>query len=46
VRQLPQTTAPQVRFDVLSVYLVPGEPKEFMHFENAFGWDERRKDWD
>ncbi len=24
VRQLPQETAPPVRFDVLSVYLVPG----------------------
>jgi putative endonuclease len=40
VRQLPQETAPQVRFDVLSVYLVPGEEKEFVHFENAFGWNE------
>jgi hypothetical protein len=25
---------------VLSVYLVPGEEKEFVHFENAFGWNE------
>jgi putative endonuclease len=46
VRQLPQQTAPQARFDVLSVYLVPGQQKEFMHFENAFGWNERREDWD
>jgi putative endonuclease len=40
VRQLPQETAPPVRFDVLSVYLVPGEKKEFQHFEGAFGWNE------
>ena len=41
VRQLPQETAPQVRFDVVSVYLVPGHKKEFEHFEGAFGWSER-----
>lgn len=44
VRQLPQPEAPEVRFDVVSVYLVPGEKKAFMHFENAFGWNERRED--
>jgi len=44
VRQLPQPEAPEVRFDVVSVYLVPGQKKEFMHFENAFGWSERRED--
>lgn len=42
VRQLPQQTAPPVRFDVVSVYLVPGREKEFQHFEGAFdsveGW--------
>lgn len=42
VRQLPQETRPQVRFDVVSVYLVPGKEREFLHFENAFGWNERR----
>jgi len=41
VRQLPQETAPPVRFDVISVYLVPGEKKEFVHFEGSFGWSER-----
>jgi len=35
-------TAPQARFDVISVYLVPGQKHEFTHFENAFGWNERR----
>ena len=44
VRQLPQQTAPPVRFDVLSVYLVPGQKREFVHFESAFGWNERRRD--
>lgn len=40
VRQLPQKTAPAVRFDVVSVYLVPGQEREFQHFEGAFGWGE------
>jgi len=38
LRQLPQAEAPQARFDVMSVYLVPGEKREIVHFENAFGW--------
>ena len=42
IRQLPQETAPPLRFDVLSVYIVPGEKKEFQHFEGSFGWSE----WD
>ena len=46
VRQLPRQTAPQVRFDVLSVYLLPGEKREFAHFEDAFGWSERWENWD
>ena len=41
VRQLPQATAPPVRFDVVSVYLVPGEEKQFVHFAGNFGWSER-----
>ena len=43
VRQLPQEAAPPVRFDVLSVYLVPGQKKEFVHFEGSFGLSERRE---
>jgi putative endonuclease len=39
-RQLPQAAMPQVRFDVISVYLVPGEKREFVHFEASFGWGE------
>lgn len=42
VRQLPNETAPQARFDVISVYLVPRQEPEFTHFENAFGWLEGR----
>lgn len=45
LRQLPQQTAPQARFDVISVYLLAGAT-DCMHFENAFGWSERRQDWD
>ena len=44
IRQLPGEAAPPARFDVISVYLVPGQTQEFMHFENAFGWRERRLD--
>ncbi|HTB97507.1 MAG TPA: YraN family protein [Terracidiphilus sp.] len=40
VRQLPQPEPPPWRFDVLSVYLVPGNEREFTHFEGAFGRDE------
>ena len=36
LRQLPGSTAPAARFDVVSVYLVPGEKREFVHFERAF----------
>ena len=48
IRQLPQETAPPVRFDVLSVYLVPGQKNDFHHFEGSFGWSEGRDrdDWD
>jgi putative endonuclease len=44
LRQLPQDSPPPVRFDAISVYLVPGQKREITHFENAFGWDERRRD--
>jgi putative endonuclease len=48
VRQLPLQTAPQTRFDVISVYLVPGQEKVFEHFEGAFEWNEQRHEdrWD
>ncbi|MGB8258874.1 MAG: YraN family protein [Terracidiphilus sp.] len=44
IRQLPQEVPPQARFDVLSVYLLPDGTREFFHFENAFGWDEQRRE--
>ncbi|MGA8089238.1 MAG: YraN family protein [Terracidiphilus sp.] len=44
VRQLPQTTAPPVRFDVVSVYLVPGKEREFKHFKGSFSWGETWRD--
>jgi putative endonuclease len=43
LRQLPQVAMPPVRFDVMSVYLVHGQEKQVVHFENAFGWSERRE---
>jgi len=42
IRQLPQAEPPQVRFDVVSVYQVPGKEREIVHFENAFGWTDGR----
>ncbi len=44
IRQLPMETPPPVRFDILSVYLIPGKEKEFQHFEGSFGWNERDQD--
>jgi putative endonuclease len=38
IRQLPHQTAPPVRFDVVSAYLVPGREREFQHFEGSFSW--------
>jgi putative endonuclease len=48
VAQLPQKTLPQVRFDVIGVYLIPGMQPEFEHFKAAFGWSEQRPgdDWE
>ena len=42
IRQLPGEAAPQARFDVISVYLLPGRQAECAIFESAFGWSERR----
>jgi len=44
--QLPQAKdaqpeLPQVRFDVISVYLLAGMRPEITHFESAFSWNER-----
>jgi putative endonuclease len=43
LRQLSQAAKPPVRFDFVSVYIVPGQEMQFVHFENAFGWSERQE---
>jgi putative endonuclease len=43
MRQLPGSQMPAARFDILSVYLVPGQPKELVHFEAAFGWSDAQE---
>jgi len=45
LRQLPQATAPPVRFDVISVYLITGRKPEFEHYEAAFSWSEEFGDY-
>jgi putative endonuclease len=40
LRQLPGDSAPQARFDVISVYIEPDKAAELVHFENAFAWRE------
>jgi putative endonuclease len=42
LRQLPGEKMPQVRFDMVSVYLVADRATEIAHFEDAFAWQERR----
>jgi putative endonuclease len=37
LRQLPRGTAPESRFDLISVYMEPEKKPEIVHFENAFG---------
>jgi len=44
VRQLPGRAMPAVRFDVVSVYAVPGQEREFVHFEGAFAFDDGWRD--
>jgi putative endonuclease len=41
-RQLAKPEPPQTRFDVISVYLVPGHAPQIEHYENAFGSTEQR----
>jgi putative endonuclease len=41
VRQLPLKEMPPTRFDVMSLYLLPGKRAEIEHFEAAFGWGGR-----
>ena len=46
IRQLPGKTVPHTRFDILSIYLLPGKEKEIHHFKDAFGWSDGRREWD
>lgn len=41
-RQLPQQTMPPVRFDVISIYLLPKAEPEITHFQAAFSWSEHQ----
>ena len=38
LRQMPDNLS--TRFDIVSVYQLPGEPSEFELFRNAFSWTE------
>ena len=42
LRQLPDDTEPEVRFDIVVVYELPGEPREIRRIPAAFGWEEQR----
>ena len=41
LRQLPEREPPQVRFDIVTVYELPGKPREIRLIPGAFGWGER-----
>lgn len=40
LRHLPDDVEPEVRFDIVVVYELPGEPREIRRIPAAFGWDE------
>lgn len=42
VRMLKREEPPPVRFDVVSVYLAPGEPRVIEHYEGAIPWSGTR----
>ena len=42
LRQLPGPDRPETRFDVVTVYELPGKPREIRLIPGAFGWSERR----
>ena len=43
MRQLPGTERPETRFDIVTVYNIPGKPREIRLIARAFGWSERSK---
>lgn len=43
LRQVPEKQRPRhTRFDIATVYMLPGEPVTVRVIENAFGWSEHR----
>ena len=38
LRQLPEGDEPDVRFDIVTVYELPGKPREVTLIPSAFGW--------
>ena len=40
LRQLPEGQPPDSRFDIVTVYELPGEPREVRLIPGAFGWSE------
>lgn len=43
LRQIPEPEPPPVRFDIVSVYALPEQTPEIVHFQNAFGWSDKRQ---
>jgi putative endonuclease len=41
LRQLPDEERPQIRFDIVTVYELPGKSREIRLIPGAFGWSER-----
>jgi putative endonuclease len=40
LRQLPEGERPETRFDIVTVYELPGKPREIRLIPGAFGWGE------
>ena len=40
IRQLPEGERPETRFDIVTVYELPGKPREIRLIPGAFGWAE------
>jgi putative endonuclease len=40
LRQLPEGERPEARFDIVTVYELPGKPTEIRLIPGAFGWSE------
>jgi putative endonuclease len=44
LRQLPDAERPETRFDIVTVYELPGKPRQVQLISGAFGWSEQA--WD